>query len=96
MKPGSILINTARGALVDEDALMAALTIGHVAGAGLDVMCREPAPADNPLFKSQNVVLTPHLAWLTPETLERSLDITFENCRPIKDGEPLLHQVLPR
>lgn len=95
MKPGSILINTARGALIDEDALMAALTIGHVAGAGLDVMCREPAPADNPLFKLPNVVVTPHLAWLTPETLDRSLDIAFENCRRIKDGEPLLHQVLP-
>ncbi len=94
MKAGSILINTARGPLVDEPALMQALTTGHLRGAGLDVFCREPAGADDPLLKLPNVVLTPHLAWLTAETLDRSLAVIAENCRRLRAGEPLLHRVV--
>lgn len=94
MKPGAILINTARGDLVDETALAEALRSGHVTAAGLDVFAREPADAGNPLFDLPNVVVMPHLAWLTPETLMRSLAIAIENCRRVMRGAPLLHRVI--
>ena len=94
MKPGSVLVNTARGGLVDEAALVQALTSGHLRAAGLDVVTLEPAPAGNPLFALDNVVVMPHIAWVTPETLERSLGIAFENCRRVRDGEDLLHRVV--
>ena len=94
MKPGAVLVNTARGGLVDEAALIAALRSGKLRAAGLDVVTEEPAPAGNPLFDLPNVVLMPHIAWLTPETLSRSLGVAFENCRRLRDGEPLLHRVI--
>lgn len=94
MKPGGVLVNTARGGLVDEAALVQALTCGHLRAAGLDVVTIEPAPAGNPLFDLDNVVVMPHIAWVTPETLERSLGIAFENCRRVRDGEDLLHRVV--
>ena len=94
MKPGSVLVNTARGGLVDEAALVQALTSGHLRAAGLDVVTLEPAPGGNPLFALDNVVVMPHIAWVTPETLERSLGIAFENCRRVRDGEDLLHRVV--
>jgi phosphoglycerate dehydrogenase-like enzyme len=94
MKPGSILVNTARGGLVDPAALRQALDSGHLRGAGLDVFDREPAPAGDPLFRLPNVVVTPHLAWLTAETLDRSLAVIAENCRRLAAGDPLLHRVV--
>ena len=94
MKPGAVLVNTARGELVDETALYDALHTGHLRAAGLDVFQREPAPQDNPLFTLPNVVVTPHVGWLTPETLSRSIAIGFENCRRVRSGEPLLHRVV--
>jgi phosphoglycerate dehydrogenase-like enzyme len=94
MKPGGILINTARGPLVEEAALRDALTSGRLRGAGLDVFFREPVGADDPLLRLPNVVVTPHLAWLTTETLERSLAVIAENCRRLRAGEPLLHRVV--
>jgi phosphoglycerate dehydrogenase-like enzyme len=94
MKPGSVFINTARGGLVDEPALIAALQSGHLCAAGLDVFADEPIHADNPLLTLDNVVVTPHIGWLTPETLGRSCTIAFENCRRLRAGEPLLHRVM--
>jgi phosphoglycerate dehydrogenase-like enzyme len=94
MKRGSILINTARGPLVDECALREALTSGHLRGAGLDVFCREPVGADDPLLRLSNIIVTPHLAWLTAETLQRSLGVIAENCRRLAAGQPLLHRVV--
>lgn len=93
MKPGAILVNTARGGLVDEAALLAALQSGHLAGAGLDVFDAEPASADNPLFALPNVLVTPHVAWITQETLRRSMVVAFENVRRVAAGEDLLHRV---
>ena len=93
MKPGSVFINTARGGLVDVPALIVALQSGHLRAVGLDVFADEPIHTDNPLLTLDNVVVTPHIAWLTPETLERSCTIAFENCRRLRAGEPLLHRV---
>jgi phosphoglycerate dehydrogenase-like enzyme len=92
-KRGSILINTARGGLVDEIALARALRDGPLAGAGLDVMASEPLPAHDGLTSLPNVVLAPHVAWLTPETLDRSLIVAMENCKRLRAGQPLLNEI---
>ena len=94
MKPGAILINTARGGLIDETALIAALKSGRLAGAGLDVYDEEPLGPASPLLGLDTVVLVPHLAWLTPETIERSIVVAVENCRRLATSEPLLHRVV--
>lgn len=94
MKPGAVLVNTARGGLVDEAALVAALSSGRLAGAGLDVFVDEPVDPANPLLALDNVAVAPHVAWLTPQTLSRSLAVAVENCRRLRDDEPLLHQVV--
>jgi phosphoglycerate dehydrogenase-like enzyme len=94
MKSGAVLINTARGELVDEPALAEALRSGHLRAAGLDVFGTEPVPADNSLFALENIVVTPHVAWLTPEMLQRGAAIAIENCRRLRDGQKLLHRVV--
>ena len=94
MKPGAVIVNTARGGLIDEPELVAALRDGRIAAAGLDVYEAEPAPATNPLFALDNVFVAPHLAWLTRETIERSLTVALENCRRLADGDELLHRVV--
>ncbi len=94
MKPGAVLINTARGGLVDQPALTEALASGRLAGAGLDVFVHEPHDASDVLFHLPNVVLTPHIAWLTTGTFDRSFVLAAENCRRLAAGEPLLHRVV--
>ena len=94
MKRGAILINTARGGLVDEPALVSALCSGQLRGAGLDVFDQEPVDPENPLLQLPNVVVAPHQAWLTPETLDRSLAAAFENIRRLQAGEPLNNRVV--
>lgn len=94
MKPGAVLVNTARGELVDDARLVRALASGHLRGAGLDAFAEEPLPPGHPLLAQPNAVLAPHIAWLTPETLTRSLTVAHENCRRLAAGEALLHQVV--
>ena len=94
MKPGAILINTARGSLVDEAALIAALKERRLAGAGLDVFVTEPVGVDNPLLALDNVIVVPHIAWLTRETLTRSIAAAAENVLRLKAGTPLENRVI--
>lgn len=94
MKKGAVLVNTARGELVDQARLVEALITGHLRGVGLDVFAEEPLSRGNPLLGLPNAVLAPHIAWLTPETLVRSLTVAQENCRRLAAGETLLHQVV--
>jgi phosphoglycerate dehydrogenase-like enzyme len=94
MKQGAIVINTARGALIDEAALAQALRDGRLAAAGLDVLGQEPPAPQHPLLALPNVVCTPHVAWLTDDTWRRSMAVIVENCRRLSAGEPLLHRIV--
>ena len=93
MKPSAVLINTSRGAIVDEGALVDALRGGRLAAAGLDVFSVEPVPPDNPLLSMDNVVLTPHVTWYTVDTMRRYLVEAVANCRRLRDGKQLAHVV---
>lgn len=88
MKPSACLINTARGALIDEKALIEALNSGVIAGAGLDVQEQEPPAEDNPLYDMPNVILTPHMGWKGLETRQRLVDILAANIRAFMEGKP--------
>jgi len=94
MRPGSVFINTARGGLVDQAALTRALASGRLGAAGLDVFAHEPVDPSDQLFRLENVVLTPHVAWLTTGTFDRSVDLAVENCRRLRSGSGLLHRVI--
>ncbi len=88
MKPSAIFVNTARGKIVDEAALIEALETKQIAGAGLDVFATEPLPAGHKLTELSNVVLTPHSAGITPEALEAGLNLAVENVFRFLAGRP--------
>jgi lactate dehydrogenase-like 2-hydroxyacid dehydrogenase len=94
MKNGAILVNTARGALIDELAVYAALLTGKLGAAGFDVFVSEPVLKENKLLSLENVVLAPHLGWLTEETIERSIEVAKQNCQNLKNNEQLIFQVV--
>lgn len=89
MKPTSYLINTSRGPIVDEKALVEALEKGAIAGAGLDVFDQEPLPPDHPLRHLENVVVTPHIGYVTTETYEVFFRDTVENIQAFLEGNPI-------
>jgi glycerate dehydrogenase len=88
MKPAAFLINTGRGPLVDEEALASALREERIAGAGLDVLCREPPPEDHPLTQLKNCFVTPHIAWATASSRRRLLDSVIDNVAAFLAGQP--------
>jgi len=87
MKPTAVLVNTARGGLVDEDALATALREGRILGAGLDVLSQEPPPADHPMLELSNVILTPHSAGPTWQSFPRRFANCFANIERVQRGE---------
>jgi D-3-phosphoglycerate dehydrogenase len=95
MRPGAVFINTARGGLVDQDALLGALDSGQLFGAGLDVTSPEPLPADHPLLARADVVVTPHIASATAEGKARMFRIAFRQAIAVLDGRRPEHLVNP-
>ncbi len=93
MKPSAVLINIARGGIVDETALITALQTGQIAGAALDVFAEEPLPLDNPLWSMPNVLISPHVAGFTPHYHERVMGVFAENLRRMLDGRELVNLV---
>lgn len=93
VKPSAFLVNIARGAIVDETALIRALQEGWIAGAGLDVFEREPLPPDSPLWELENALLSPHVAGFTPRYDERAAALFAQNLARYVAGEPLLNLV---
>ena len=94
MRPGTWLVNTARGALVDESALVDALISGHLAGAGLDVFAHEPIEPDSPLLRLRNVVLTPHIGGATRDTWTHRMAVAWSNVARVESGLPPIAQIL--
>ncbi|MCK6550112.1 hypothetical protein L6R52_30030 [Myxococcota bacterium] len=93
LKPGALLVNTARGPIIDRDAAEAALASGRLGGLGLDVFWQEPWDPADPLFAHDRVVTMPHVAGSTSESFGRIADVVVENVRRISTGEPLLHRI---
>jgi glyoxylate reductase len=93
MKPSAILVNTARGPIVDHDALRRALIAGEIAGAALDVTDPEPLPSDDPLLDAPNLTVVPHIGSATRAARERMADLAVDNLLAGLDGQPMPHQV---
>jgi phosphoglycerate dehydrogenase-like enzyme len=93
LRPGAVFVNVARGAIVDEPALVELLKAGTIRGAGLDVFRREPLPEDSPLWQLPNVLLTPHISAVTRSYWKRELDLIAENLGRLSRGEVLLNEV---
>jgi len=93
MKPHAVLVNTSRGGVIDELALVDALRDGGLAAAGLDVFATEPVDPSNPLLRLENVVVTPHVTWFTADTMRRYLIQAIDNCRRLYDGRDLVNVV---
>lgn len=89
MKPAAMLINTARGALINEKDLAEALNSGKIAAAAMDVVSEEPIRPENPLLKAKNCLITPHIAWATLESRKRLMQITAENIKAFIAGKPI-------
>ena len=94
MKPTAYLVNTARGGIIEETALHAALSEGRLAGAGLDVFALEPTPTSNPLLKLPNVVTAPHMAGVTVEAVARMALAAVRNILSVFDGSPIRENVI--
>jgi D-3-phosphoglycerate dehydrogenase len=94
LRPSAYLINTARGGLIDEAALVAALVAGHLAGAGLDVFEQEPPPSGHRLFELPNVIMAPHVAGVTREAVDRMSEQTARNILSALDGDPIRANVI--
>jgi glyoxylate reductase len=92
MKPTAILINTARGPIVDQVALGEALSSGAIAGAGLDVTDPEPLPASDPLWSAPNLIVTPHIGSATRAARDRMAEVAVENLLAGLAGRPMPHQ----
>lgn len=88
-KPTAILINTSRGAVINEADLAYALDNDIIAGAGLDVLCEEPMSADNPLLNAKNCIITPHIAWAPIDTRKRLITIVADNLSAFINGKPI-------
>jgi len=95
-KQGAWLVNVARGALLDDRALLRAVREGPLGGAVLDAFRDEPLPSDSPFYNTPNVIVTPHTSWSSRRVLERSIDLFCENLGRFQRGEPLLNLVDPR
>lgn len=93
MKDSAVLINMARGPVVDEDALVAALRNGQIAGAATDVFATEPLPADSPLWEAGNIYLTPHMTPRMPDKTQRSIAMITENVTRYREGAPMINQI---
>jgi glyoxylate reductase len=93
MKPTAILVNTARGGIVDQESLAQALRDGVIAGAALDVTDPEPLPADDPLLSSPNLIVVPHIGSATQATRQRMANLAVDNLLAALDGRPMPHQV---
>jgi glycerate dehydrogenase len=89
MKPSGVLINTARGQLIQEQDLADVLNQQSIAGAALDVLSVEPPNENNPLLSAKNCIITPHTAWITREARQRIIDTTAENIEAFLKGKPV-------